>query len=109
MTTNKEVMLRAIAEYSATAPEEWVWYQGSECRGTADYCFQTRSKDPERVMSARARIEPGQAVRLRVARGLDIPAFDDAPDEFSVVAVRAPMPVIERMAKASRRRRVRDE
>ncbi len=108
MTTRKEVMLRAIAQYSATAPEEWVWYQGVECRGTADYCFQTLSKDPERVMSARARIEPGQAVRLRVVRGLEIPAFDDEPDEFAVVAVQAPMPVIERVAKTSRRRRPRD-
>lgn len=109
MTTTKEVMLRAIAEYSATAPEDWVWYQRTECRGTADYCFQTRSKDPERIMSARARIEPGQSVRLCVVRGLEVPAFDDEPDEFAVVAVQAPMPVIERVAKASRRRRGRDE
>lgn len=108
MTTTKDVMLGAIARYSATEPEEWVWYQGVECRGTADYCFQTISKDPECVMSARALIEPGQSVRLRVERGLDIPMFDEEPDELAVVAVQAPMPVIERAARTARKTRPRN-
>lgn len=98
--TIKEVFMEAIAHYSETEAVDWVYLHGTETGSIADYCYQTITRDPERVMSARARVLSGDTAHIVVVRGVEIPESDAPHDEFAIVTLDAPMQWVRRIARA---------